>query len=196
MAMHIIAGSARGRRILTTSKNMMVKPISGRMRQSLFDILRPIVTGSYFLDLFAGTGAVGLEALSRGASKIAFVEKDPKCLKVIKNNLIHFKWEDKAAVLRGDVLNSLSWVSYRANVEKFEIIFLGPPYRKEDNTPLAYTTPVLENIAQARLLAPKGLVIAQHHKKEEVATPKGLKRFRLMKYGDTIMSFYRTAAAK
>ncbi|MEE8425578.1 MAG: RsmD family RNA methyltransferase, partial [Elusimicrobiota bacterium] len=76
MAMHIIAGSARGRRILTTSKNMMVKPISGRMRQSLFDILRPIVTGSYFLDLFAGTGAVGLEAFSRGAAKVAFVEKD------------------------------------------------------------------------------------------------------------------------
>ncbi len=196
MGMRIIAGSARGRRILSTSKTMMVKPISGRMRQSLFDILRPIVTGSYFLDLFAGTGAVGLEALSRGASKIAFVEKDSRCLKVIKSNLTRFNWEDKGVVLRGDALNSLSWVSFRAGVEKFEIVFLGPPYRKEDNTPLAYTAPVLENIAQARLLASNGLVVAQHHKKEEVKTPQGLKRYRLMKYGDTTMSFYRTAAAK
>lgn len=196
MGMRIIAGSARGRRILSTSKTMMVKPISGRMRQSLFDILRPIVTGSYFLDLFAGTGAVGLEALSRGASKIAFVEKDSRCLKVIKSNLARFNWEDKGVVLRGDALNSLSWVPFRAGVEKFEIVFLGPPYRDEENTPLAYTRPVLENIAKARLLAPGGLVIAQHHKKEEVATPRGLKRYRLMKYGDTTMSFYRTAAAK
>ncbi|MDE2292548.1 MAG: RsmD family RNA methyltransferase, partial [Elusimicrobia bacterium] len=85
--MRIIAGTARGRRLFATKTDMMVRPISARIRQSLFDILRPMVTGSYFLDLFAGTGAVGLEALSRGAQRAVFIEADKRCIQVIERNL-------------------------------------------------------------------------------------------------------------
>ncbi len=192
--MKIIAGTARGRNILATSKSKMdTRPISGRMRQSLFDVLKPRITGSYFLDLFAGTGAVGLEALSRGALRVSFVERDPRCLKVIGKNLERLKFADKAKVLRGNVLSPLTWLPYRSGVEAFDLIFLGPPYRDESNKMLAYSNPVLTNIAAGKILAPDGWIICQHHKKEDVGRPAGLKRFRLLKYGDTIMSYYRYA---
>ncbi len=189
--MKIIAGAARGRNILATPKNMMVRPISGRMRQSLFDVLRTKSTGAYFLDLFAGTGAVGLEALSRGALKVCFVEKDPRCLKVVDKNLARFKWEDKATVLRGNVLGPLSWTAHRAGVENFDLIFLGPPYRDEKNVMLAFSNQVLNNIAQGGILAPDGWAICQHHKREDLGEVKGLKRFRRDKYGDSLISYFR-----
>ncbi|MFH2204126.1 MAG: 16S rRNA (guanine(966)-N(2))-methyltransferase RsmD [Elusimicrobiota bacterium] len=190
MAMKIIAGTARGRSILTTPKDIMVRPISGRMRQSLFDVLKPRITGSYFLDLFAGTGAVGLEALSRGALKVCFVEKDPRCLKVVAKNLARLQWEDKASVLRGNVLGPLSWTAHRAGVEAFDLVFLGPPYRDENNKMLAYSNPVLNHLAAGGILAANGWVICQHHKTEDLGKTV-LKRFRTMRYGDTIMSFFQ-----
>lgn len=170
---------------------MMVKPISGRMRQSLFDILKQRITGSYFLDLFAGTGAVGLEALSRGALKVCFVERDPRCVAVIEKNLERAGWSDRAVVLRGNILGPLSWVSHRSGVEKFDLVFMGPPYRDEENRPLAYSNTVLKNIAQAGLAAPGAWIVAQHHKKERVDRPEGLEQFRENKYGDTLITFFR-----
>ena len=191
MSMRIIAGSARGREILSVPKTMMVKPISGRMRQSLFDILRPIVTGSHFLDLFAGTGAVGLEALSRGAQRVVFVEKDGRCMKTIEKNLEKFEWLDKGKAFRADVTEPLSWIPFRSGVEAFDLVFLGPPYRTEDNSPLALTNPVLLRIAEAKFLSPGGWVIAQHHKKENPGEAPGLEAFRSARYGDTVITFYR-----
>ena len=189
--MRIIAGTARGRRILSVPKTMMVKPISGRMRQSLFDILRTKVTASHFLDLFAGTGAVGLEALSRGAERVCFVEKDPRCMKVIERNLEHLGLSDRAVAFRGNVLGPLDWIPFRAGVERFDLVFLGPPYRDEENRPLAYSGIVLANIAAAGLLAADGWVVVQRHKKEAVPVPKGLASFREARYGDTVMTFFR-----
>jgi 16S rRNA (guanine(966)-N(2))-methyltransferase RsmD len=193
MAMRIIAGTARGREILSVSKKLMVKPISGRMRQSLFDILRPKVTGSHFLDLFAGTGAVGLEALSRGAGKVVFCEMHPQCMKTIEKNLAKFDWKDRAKAFRADVTEPLSWVPFRSGVEEFDIVFLGPPYRTEENEPLALTNPVLQRIAEADFLAETAWVVAQHHRKEKPGEAPGLKRFRQEKYGDTYITFYKRA---
>ena len=191
MAMKIIAGSARGRNILTMPKNMMVRPISGRMKQSMFDVLKPRITGAYFLDLFAGTGAVGLEALSRGALKVCFVEKDPRCIKVVRKNLARLKWEDRATVQRGNVLGALSWTAHRAGVEAFDLIFLGPPYRDENNVMLAYSHPVLTNIAKGGILAKEGWVISQHHKREDMGGLRALKRFRCDRYGDSFIPYFR-----
>jgi 16S rRNA (guanine966-N2)-methyltransferase len=191
--MRIIAGSARGRRIFSVPKHMMVKPISGRMRQSLFDILKPRITGAYFLDLFAGTGAVGLEALSRSALKVVFIERDKRCVEVIEKNLERAGWAGRASVLRGSVLGPLSWVAHRSGVEKFDLVFMGPPYRDEENRPLAYSSPVLKHLAESGLVAPEGWVIAQHHKKERVDRPEGLEPFRESKYGDTLITFFRPA---
>ncbi|HVE14101.1 MAG TPA: 16S rRNA (guanine(966)-N(2))-methyltransferase RsmD [Elusimicrobiota bacterium] len=194
--MRIIAGSARGRKILSVPMKMRsVRPISGRIRQSLFDILKPKITASRFLDLFAGTGAVGLEALSRGAESVVFVERDPKCVAVIEKNLVRVGWDKKAKALRGDATSPLSWLSYRSGVSEFDLIFMGPPYVDAEKRPLALSTGVLAHIAQAKILEKRGWVIVQHHQKEVPVAPPGLEQFRQSKYGDTRVSFFRIPAA-
>lgn len=189
--MRFIAGSARGRRIFSVPKDMPVRPISGRIRQSLFDMLRPRITASRLLDLFAGTGAVGLEALSRGAERVVFVDREPKCLKVIEKNLARIGWSDKASVLRGDATSPLGWVAYRSRVEVFDIVFMGPPYVDPEKRPLALAQGVLKRVADADLLAPDGLIVVQHHFKEPVEAPPGYTLFRRTRYGDTRLSFLR-----
>ncbi|OGR57405.1 MAG: 16S rRNA (guanine(966)-N(2))-methyltransferase RsmD [Elusimicrobia bacterium GWA2_69_24] len=193
--MRIIAGSARGRRLFSVPKAMMVRPISGRIKQSLFDILRPYVTGSYFLDLFAGTGAVGLEALSRGAQKVCFVERDPRCVAVIEKNLVHFGWAEQCRVLRGDVLGALSWIGHRSGITAFDVAFLGPPYRDEENRPLTYAHRTLLNLAGAGMLSAAAVVVVQHHQKEEPGSAPGLERFRQERYGDSRVTFYKKSPA-
>lgn len=192
--MRIIAGSARGRRLLSVPKDMPLRPISDRIKQSLFDILRPRVPGSRFLDLFAGTGAVGLEALSRGAECAVFVDLDARCLRVIERNLERTGWSGRGRVFRGNALASLSWVPYRSGSENFDLIFLGPPYKDEAKRSLSslrLTQTALGRIATAGLLAPEGWVAAQHHKKESVSAPEGLEFFRESRYGDTMLRFFR-----
>ncbi|MFH1723250.1 MAG: 16S rRNA (guanine(966)-N(2))-methyltransferase RsmD [Elusimicrobiota bacterium] len=191
MTMRIIAGSARGRRILSVPKNMKLRPISARIRQSLFDIIRPRVTASHFLDLFAGTGAVGLEALSRNAQRVCFVDRDPRCLRVVEKNIERLGFSDRAVAVRGNVLGALSWIPYRARVKDFDLVFMGPPYRDEDNRPLEYSNTVLTGVAGAKLLARDGWAIVQHHQNENPGEVKGMERFRQERYGDSRVTFYR-----
>lgn len=191
--MRIIAGIARGRRIFSVSKNLPVKPISDRMKQSLFDILRPRITGAKMLDLFAGTGNVSLEALSRGALKTVMVDKEPACIKNIHRNLAHLGFADRAVVLKGDVLKPLDWLLGYSDNDGYDIIFMGPPYRDLNNKMLSLSQPSLQNVAQARLLAPNGILIIQTHKTEEFAIPAELTVFRTEKYGDTLVRFLRAA---
>ncbi|MBQ9971785.1 MAG: 16S rRNA (guanine(966)-N(2))-methyltransferase RsmD [Elusimicrobiaceae bacterium] len=194
--MRIIAGTARGRRIFSVSKNLPVKPISDRIKQSLFDILRPRITGAIMLDLFAGTGNVSLEALSRGAMKTVMVDREPACIKNIHRNLAHLGFEDRAKVLRGDVLKTLDWVMPYSDNEGYDIIFMGPPYRDINNKMLSFSEPALKNVAEARLLAPNGIVVLQTHKTEEFAVPDSLEIYRVEKYGDTLVHFMRAAEKK
>ncbi|MBI4423796.1 MAG: 16S rRNA (guanine(966)-N(2))-methyltransferase RsmD [Elusimicrobia bacterium] len=191
--MRIIAGSARGRRILSVPKDLPVRPISARIKQSLFDIIRPRIFGARFLDLFAGTGAVGLEALSRGASQVLFVELDARCVKVIERNLEKASFKDKAKAHRANALAPLSWTTYRGGVEAFDLIFSGPPYVDQEKRTLRYSQTVVDNVAAAKLLAPGGWVIAQHHKKEPLVAPAAFDLFRRSGYGDTKLSFFRHA---
>lgn len=191
--MRIIAGTARGRRIFSVSKNLPVKPISDRMKQSLFDILRPRITGAKMLDLFAGTGNVSLEALSRGALKTVMVDKEPACIKNIHRNLAHLGFEDRAVVLKGDILKPLDWLLGYSDNDGYDIIFMGPPYRDIHNKMLSLSEPSLKNVATARLLAPNGILIIQTHKTEEFAIPESLEVFRTEKYGDTLVRFLREA---
>ena len=194
--MRIIAGTARGRRIFSVSKNLPVKPISDRIKQSLFDILRPRITGAIMLDLFAGTGNVSLEALSRGAMKTVMVDREPACIKNIHRNLAHLGFEDRAKVLRGDVLKPLDWVMPYSDNEGYDVIFMGPPYRDINNKMLSFSEPALKNVAEARLLAPNGIVVLQTHKTEEFAVPDSLEIYRVEKYGDTLVHFMRAAEKK
>lgn len=189
--MRIIAGSRKGRVLFSVPrKKTSVKPISSRIRQSVFDMLRPWITGSIFLDLYAGTGASGLEALSRGAQKAVFVEMDRFCVKVIERNVAHLGFGEQAVVVRGNVLSGLEWLKYHSH-EGFDIVFMGPPYRDEEDLPLHYTSKTLELAAAGNILSPGGFIVAQHHKKEPVAAPPGYELYRQAKYGDTLVSFVR-----
>ena len=191
--MRIIAGTKRGRSIFSIPKDKFVKPISGRIRQSLFDILRPYVTGSIFLDLYAGTGAVGLEALSRGASKAVFVEKDGLCMKTIDKNIIHLEFAEQAKALKADVLTGVKWLEHFSDYKGYDIVFMGPPYRTEENLPLYYSMETLKLLAAANITTPTALIVVQHHRKEEVTDVPGLEHVRREKYGDTDVDFFRPA---
>jgi len=185
----ILGGEARGR-ILKTHKteDLSIRPMLGRMKKSLFDIILPWLPGCVFLDLFAGTGAVGLEAVSRGAKKAVFVEMSSRSLELIKANVAMLKMQDRAEVHRADVTKDLKWLN-----RKFDVIFLGPPYKDEHKRPLALTTVTLRNVLNSDLMTPDTIMIAQYHDKEPVSIPDGLEEYRTEKYGDTIVSFYRLA---
>lgn len=191
--MRILAGQSRGRRFKSVSKDLPVKPISSRIKKSVFDILRPRLGGSRFLDIYAGTGSVGLEALSRGADAAFFVDMDKRCLAVIEGNLKALGLESKGKASFGDALQDLSWIAYRSGLERFDIVYLGPPYRDSQDRPLAYSTPTLARVAQAELLAEGGIILLQHHVKEDVKLPEGYEQYRREKYGDTFVDFIRRA---
>jgi 16S rRNA (guanine966-N2)-methyltransferase len=186
----ILSGSARGRSLKTLPDHFGVRPILSRIKKSVFDILRPRLIGRRFLDLYAGTGSVGLEALSQGASYCVFVEKDPRCLKILHQNIEILKFEEAAEAVRLDVLGNLSCLG-----EPFPIIFMGPPYVDEGKKPLALTQPTLENIRRHRILAPHGVIVAQHHKKEPLADlPSGFSLKRREPYGDSLVDFFEEIA--
>jgi 16S rRNA (guanine966-N2)-methyltransferase len=191
--MRIIAGTHRGRKIFSVPKDKFVKPISARIRQSFFDIVRPYVTGAVMLDLYAGVGTVGLEALSRGASKVVFVEKEGICVKTIEKNVESLGFTEKAKVLKADVLSGLKWLEHFSDYKGYDIVFMGPPYRTEENLPLSYSAETLRLLVEGGITAPKALIVVQHHKKEDVPTPEGLEHVRREKYGDTDVDFYRPA---
>ncbi len=183
----------RGRFIASVPKTKNVKPISSRIRQSVFDILRPYLPGAVFLDLYGGVGTVGLEALSRGAASVVFVEKAGLCVKIIEKNVESLGFKEQAKVLRADVLSGLKWLEHYANYEGYDIIFLSPPYRDEENLPLSYTSKTLALIAEGGIMGPKCLIVAQHHKREKIEIPPGLEGTRQEKYGDTLVDFVRVA---
>ncbi len=176
-------------------RDKFVKPISARIRQSLFDILRPYVTGAVFLDLYAGTGAVGLEALSRGAAKAVFIEKDGLCMKTIERNIASLGFTEQAKALKADVLSGVKWLEHFSDYKGYDIVFMGPPYRTEENLPLFYSMETLELLAAAGITTPTALIVVQHHNKEQVTAPAGLEHVRQERYGDSLVDFFRPAKA-
>lgn len=183
----IQGGEARGRQLKTFKiEDLSVRPLLGRIKKSLFDIIRPKLAGADFLDLFAGTGAVGIEALSQGARRAVFVELSPRSLALIKENIESLGWSGRADIHRADVTKGLGWIK-----GPFGVIFLGPPYKDDRKRPLALTTPALRAVVEAGLLAKDGIIVSQRHDKEAVNVPGELAQYRQEKYGDTILSFYR-----
>ena len=187
--LRILSGDAKGRCLKTLAiEDLSVRPMLGRMKKSLFDILRPRLAGSEFLDLFAGTGAVGLEALSNGARRAVFVEQSPVSLKLIKDNLDMLGWGARGLIQRADITKGLGWLKFQ-----FDIIFMGPPYKDDKKRMLALSIPALNAVASAGLLLDDGVLICQHHKTEPVQAPAGFEMFRQEKYGDTLVSFFKKA---
>ena len=149
--MRVIAGSARSMPIRTI-KGMDVRPTTDRTKETLFNILQTRIPSCRFLDLYAGTGAIGIEALSRGAKTACFVEKDRKVQALIEENLRFTKLIDRAKIIKGDVAAVLPTLE---GGEPFDIIFMDPPFRKE----LERST--LEYLSDSSILAGDGLIVVE-----------------------------------
>lgn len=172
--MRVIAGEYRSRR-LKSLPGMATRPTPDRLRETLFDILAPRLQGTTFVDAYAGTGAVGIEALSRGAGHAIFLEKNRQALEVIRQNLASLELTWKAIVVPGPVITSLTR-------HPAEIVFLDPPYGLEREYRAA-----LEVLAQS----PPSLTIVQHSVHFPLAASFGpLERTRVVKQGDNALSFF------
>jgi 16S rRNA (guanine966-N2)-methyltransferase len=172
--MRVIAGEFRSRRLKSIPGDA-TRPTPDRLREALFNILAPRIEGATFLDAYAGTGAVGIEALSRGARHVWFLEKNRAALETIRQNLELLQLERRASVVAGPVLLTLE--RYAA-----DIVFLDPPYALEREYAAA-----LELLAQH----PPPLTIVQHERRLALPEAQGsLRRTRLLKQGDNALSFY------
>lgn len=186
--MRIVAGKFRSR-ILAPVKDLALRPTSDRLRETIFDILNEQIENSIFLDLFAGTGAVGIEALSRGARRVFFVEKHAATVRLIRKNLEMLKVRDgkdgEAEIVCADVLIALSRLATRG--AKADFIFADPPYAREKEL-----IEVLNLVGGSSILADRGLLIAEHSVKVVLPETAGeLKKTRMVEQGDSAVSFYR-----
>lgn len=180
--MRITGGIGRGRKLRVPAGDK-VRPTSDKVKQALFNILGERVSGAVFLDLFAGAGGIGLDALSRGAAQVVFVDGSRESLVVIKQNIEALDLADSAQVIAAQAESFLKRPS-----GPYDIIFLDPPYKME-------LAPLLGLIAQAGMLKPEGIVVAEHFKKRP--SPEragGLARYREAVYGDTVLAFYKAEA--
>jgi len=184
--MRIIAGSLRSRTLAAPS-GLATRPTSDRLRETLFNVLSPRIAGSRFLDLYAGSGAVGIEALSRGAAQAVFVERAPAALKVLHANLTRLGLTAGFHIHPGSVAVYLRKVQ-PGPATGFDLVFLDPPYDAANE--YAATLGLLGGAA-AGLLARGALVIAEHRRKERLEDGYGkLVRTRLLEQGDAALSFY------
>ena len=191
--MRIIAGSYRSRP-LTAPPGLSTRPTSDRLRETLFNVLAPRVQGAAFLDLYAGSGAVGIEALSRGAARVTFVERAPAALKVLRGNLERLGIGSGFRIHPESVGAFLhSWARVNPKPERCEVVFLDPPYDEEREY---IATLGLLGRSAAALLAPGALVVAEHARKQALDDRYGnLNRTRQLKQGDAILSFYEVHSA-
>jgi 16S rRNA (guanine966-N2)-methyltransferase len=186
--MRVIAGTHRSR-ILKSLKGLALRPTSDRLRETLFNVLGPGVSGSRFVDLFAGTGAIGIEALSRGAEEVVFIENHAPAVNLIRRNLASLDIGSGFTVISADTLHGLELLQSRQKREKpaYEYVFLDPPYAAAKE----YER-VLEFLGSADLLASDGIVIAEHSRKFSLPEKAGaLRRVRILRQGDAVLSFYR-----
>ncbi len=188
--MRIIAGKYRGRK-LKSPPSLQTRPTSDRLRETLFNILAPKIGGARFLDLCAGSGAIGIEALSRGAAHVTFVDRSRKMYALIETNLKTLDAsDDESEVVSKEALEFLRKHT-KSEAGAFDIVFFDPPYAMDYEAVLDY---VGEHAAG--LLTGEGVVIVEHHKKKDLKEEVvGLKRYRMLKQGDSCLSFYSRAAA-
>lgn len=187
--MRIIAGKYRGRN-LKSPPSLEVRPTSDRLRETLFNILAPRIEQARFLDLCAGSGAVGIEALSRGAADAVFVDRSRKMCGLVEANLDLCKVpEDETEVVQAEAAEFLRRSKTRKHVP-WDIVYFDPPYAID-------YLPVIESIGRdsSSLLSEAGLLIVEHHHKNALPDEVGnLVRTRTVKHGDSALSFYQPRA--
>ena len=177
----VIAGSARGLRLEAPGPG--TRPFGDRVKQTLFAVLEPDLPGAHVLDLFAGSGAAGIEALSRGAASATFIERDTDAIRVIAANLAHTHLTERAAVVRAE---ALSWLGRAETGQtRFGVVIVDPPYDQQDLLKGALA-------ALGPRLAPGARVIAKHFWRDRPPAEVGLLASeRERRFGETALTFYR-----
>ncbi len=191
--MRIISGIARGRRLKTPARHQgrpqgkpRIRPTSDRAREAIFNIIGSRVVNATVLDLFAGTGALGLEALSRGAGLALFVDQDREALALIAHNIGICAFSDRARIIRSDLTKGFFSVRQQAPGQRFDLVFIDPPYGR------GVAARVLAQLAAADLVAPAGLVVAEDASQESLPDQvAGLALVDQRRYGDTGFWIYR-----
>jgi len=184
--MRVIAGKFRSRQ-LKSLKGLALRPTSDRLRETLFNVLSPVIEGARFLDLFAGTGAVGIEAISRGAAEAVLIENHAAAAKLIRANLASLEITG-AQVIAADALQALEKLSAgpKSPIGVFDIVFLDPPYAATREY-----EKVLRFLASSSLLTLSSIVVAEHTRKLVLPESIGsLARHRLLQQGDAALSFF------
>jgi 16S rRNA (guanine966-N2)-methyltransferase len=177
--MRVSGGIGKGRR-LKAPAGTRVRPTSDKVKQALFNILGDKIADAVFLDLFAGAGGIGIEALSRGAGRAVFVDASRDSLNAVRLNIDQTGFGDRARVVLARVGSFL-----RKPSGPYDIVFLDPPYAEE-------LSPLLELVAGSGLLKPGTVVVAEHFKKQTTPERAGrLSLYREARYGDTVLAFYK-----
>ena len=178
--MRVITGKARGVQ-LKTPEGMLTRPTADRVKEALFSIINFDLPGAAVLDLFGGTGQLGIEALSRGANSAVFVDQREDACKIIRENLRRTKLESQGRVVRSDYLDYL-----RRSKEKFDIILLDPPYAE------VFLENALKCITEIDILKTDGIIVAERPVEKELPFEfEGFTRSRDYKYGKTLLTIYR-----
>lgn len=175
--MRVIAGKVKGRK-LHMVKNDRTRPTADRVKESLFNILGDSVMGARVLDIFAGVGSLGIEALSRGAKTAVFIDNDSRCTAVITRNLTELGLAEYGTVIKADFRKALKRLT-----GPFDLVFADPPYDTN------YLKSTAELLCRNRLLAPAGLFVAEHRRDAEIEL-RELKLLRRKDYGQTTLSFF------
>jgi 16S rRNA (guanine966-N2)-methyltransferase len=175
--MRIVGGALRNRSVKVPKKG--VRPTKGIVRGAVFNIIGDIVINAEVLDLFAGSGILGIEAISRGAKHCFFVEKNPRALHA---NISGLLLERKATILAQDYRNALRWLRSR----RFDLILADPPYNKN------FVQRVIDSIRRYALLNNDGILMIEHSPREQMLIPEDLSLFKQRRYGDTVITFLKT----
>ena len=181
LGVRVISGSARGLK-LNTPGDDRVRPTTDRVKESMFNIIQDWVYDSQVLDLFAGSGALGIEALSRGASQAVFCDNSLDSIKIIKSNIEKARVVDRSQIVRGDFKRCLR--DMEAKNQSFDMIFVDPPYYE------GLFEEVLDTIRSCKILKKDGIVIVEHDAKRPIGQVEGLEVYKEKKYGITMLTFY------
>lgn len=184
--MRVLAGVLKGQR-LTTPRGRTTRPTADQVRIACLDTLMPFLPAGPFLDLFAGGGGVGIEALSRGAPSVTFVEQDAQALRALRDNVERLGLGASARVVRGDAARVVSDLA--AAGERYAVVFLDPPY----DSPRA--SAAIEAVAEGLVLMPGAVVVVQHRTKSPPSSRAGvLSLWKTRRFGETTLTFFRSDA--
>lgn len=180
--MRVIAGLSKGKK-LKVPKGPDIRPITDTIKEALFNTIGPYLEGQTFLDLFAGSGAVGIEALSRLAEKVVFVERNPQAVAVIRENLQSCQLDAKARIIRGDVFRVT--VHLAKESPEFDIVYVDPPFRQ-----VTYFSKIMNYLGA--LVSPQGMIIIRSPKSLPMpGEGAGLTRVKASVYGDSVLNYYQ-----